>query len=440
MTIPSRGWVVTMLLLATILRCLAIPLAHSLGLTPDEREYLFLAERLHHDSTFIDSNGDASVRSPLFPVLLSLVPNLSESNLLVPLILECILGVFSVLLIYQLSLDLWASRKAALLAAGVAAVYPGLVLYSVLLLTEMPFVVLFLLLLLRMRRYLDCPAIGEGVLVGILAGLATLTRGVFILPFSLLILLLWISFRDKGWSRLRRAAFSLIPLLVCFIVLAPWTVRNFRVHQAFVPLSTFTGTSLVYGNNPFTHGSTKFDPGFAAWLEEQRKERGVIDSAFTPEYERMKVDEGIAFDYMRTHPWETLLHSVQKAYVLWIYPLSHQQPNKPLKLLMMAADVVLYLGVVLSLGVAKYLHKTFPVIWVSIFGFTFLHLILHAEARYRIPMMPLICVLFGGVALIAPYWRAIVQDKSVLRFTAVLALAVVGVYALTTVLYITGKV
>jgi 4-amino-4-deoxy-L-arabinose transferase-like glycosyltransferase len=436
---PQSIWLPAILLFGALVRIAAMPLAHNLGLTSDEREYLFIAANVQEKGAFIDSNGDASVRSPLFPALLALSPRVSENNLAVPLVLEFLLGVLSVYLVYRLARAMWENEAAALLAAGAAALFPGLVVYSTLLLTEIPFVVLFLLILLRMEKFQVGATPGEAVLIGFLAGLAVLMRGVFMLPFLFLVLLLVVSFGRRGWNTGGRAMLGVVPLLACLAVLTPWTIRNYDVHHALVPISTFTGMSLVYGNNPYTHGSTKFDPGFDEWYRNQRRERGVEDSTSVSEYDRMRVDEEIAVCYMQAHPWDTLKHMVQKAYVLWIYPLSHQQTNRPLKIVMMASDFILYCGAALGMGIGWHLRKRFPLVWVSIAGFTVLHMVLHAEARYRVPLVPLVCVLFGGVALVARHLNPFLRDRTASRRAALLIAGIGGVYILTAFLYVSGR-
>jgi 4-amino-4-deoxy-L-arabinose transferase-like glycosyltransferase len=80
--------------------------------------------------------------------------------------------------------------------------------------------------------------------LGVCFGLGALTKTLIVLIFPLLALWWWhrIGFRDA-------ARLSVIGGAALLIVLAPWTIRNFRVHDEFVFISTNGGSNLHQGNN-----------------------------------------------------------------------------------------------------------------------------------------------------------------------------------------------
>jgi hypothetical protein len=429
----TRVWLWAIIVLGAALRLAAIPLVHNHGLISDEREYLFLATRLHEGGPFVDSNGEFSVRSPLFPALLALIPHFPEQGLGFPLVAECVAGTLAILLVYLIALSVWKRAWPALVAAGAAALHPGMVVYSTLLLTEMPFVVLMLIFLLLMSRLIARLRLSDSLVLGAVAGVAVLTRAVFLGPFSAMLGFLWMQLRSTG----KATSTCLAALAVCLLVLSPWVIRNYQVHHEIVPVSSFSGSSLLMGNNPFTHGSTKFDPGYDAWRREQLRAHGISDEA--SEYVRTTAEGRIAVEYMAAHPWNTSLLMLEKAYVFWFYPLSHQQFNVPLKAAMMGADVLLYLGAAAGFVAAWHLRKRLGLLLVPLAAFTLLHIVLHAEARYRVPVVPLICVMFGGVT---EAWRerlSVLEDPRSLRRALVLAGAIVAIYGLTGGLFFLGK-
>jgi len=61
-----------------------------------------------------------------------------------PCVLNMAVGVVTIALVYRLAIALWASRAAAQLAAGIGAVFPTLVLYSVMTLREALFICAFM--------------------------------------------------------------------------------------------------------------------------------------------------------------------------------------------------------------------------------------------------------------------------------------------------------
>ncbi len=77
---------------------------------------------------------------------------------------------------------------------------------------------------------------GRGILLGVLIGLAALTRG------EALLLLLAVPFVCRHWRA------SATALLACLVVLAPWTIRNLSTFDKPVPISTNEG-GLIAGAN-----------------------------------------------------------------------------------------------------------------------------------------------------------------------------------------------
>ncbi len=120
--------------------------------------------------------------------------------------------------------------------------------------------------------------------------------------------------------------------------------------------------------------------------------------------------------------------------------MSPQQPNAKLKAVVMVADTIFYLGVAFGIGMARHFRRQMTLLWVPIVGFVAVHLVLHAEARYRIPVVPLLCVLFGGVGLLWQNRAAFQQDKPAFHLALLLAGLIAGIYILTTFLYLSGAV
>lgn len=159
------------------------------------------------------------------------------------------LGAVAVGLLGLIALELWGPRV-ALVAAGVAALYPSLAILGVALLSEPLFVALelgALYAVLRRRR----PGAGRSwlVLAGVLCGLAVLTRangGVLLLPLALAA---WT--RRPRWSARALAAPAAI-VVAAVATVAPWTVRNVVVLRAAVPVATDLGQTLAGTYNPIS--------------------------------------------------------------------------------------------------------------------------------------------------------------------------------------------
>jgi hypothetical protein len=103
------------------------------------------------------------------------------------------------------------------------------------LMSETPYGVTIVLVLLAAYRYLDRPALGRGALVGALIGLAALTRGEALWLVPLLALpLAW-----RGAAAWRgRLALAAVMVGAFALTLAPWTVRNLLTFDRPVLIST----------------------------------------------------------------------------------------------------------------------------------------------------------------------------------------------------------
>ena len=133
-----------------------------------------------------------------------------------------------------------AGERAGLIAAGVAALYPVLIVTDGALMSESLFVVLVGLSLLAAFRLAEAPSLGRGAVLGALAALAALTRGEALLLLGLL--LLPVLRRPAG----RRAA--LVSVAAFALVLTPWTIRNWVVFDQPVLISTNPGSAIGGAN------------------------------------------------------------------------------------------------------------------------------------------------------------------------------------------------
>jgi 4-amino-4-deoxy-L-arabinose transferase-like glycosyltransferase len=157
---------------------------------------------------------------PLFPVVLSLSSVLGENSLLAHRIVGCLIGSLAVIAIALLARRV-AGERAGLIAGLLAAVYPPLVTADGLVMSEPLFVLLVAAGLLAALRLRARGATADASLLGLVIGLATLTRGEGVLLLPLL-----------GWpaavlaapqGRLKRV---LATAAAALILIAPWMVRN----------------------------------------------------------------------------------------------------------------------------------------------------------------------------------------------------------------------
>jgi 4-amino-4-deoxy-L-arabinose transferase-like glycosyltransferase len=169
-------------------------------------------------------------KPPLYPTLLALPSWLGLDSYAAHRVVSCLFGAAAVVLIGMLGRRVGGVRI-GLLAAAIAAVYPALWMLDASLRSEslyLPLIALVLLLTYE-RRF---------VWVGAALGLAALTRSEALLLVPLLLFAL-------PRPRLRPA---LAVVAACFVVVAPWLVRNWITFDQPTGISTNEG-GLFAGAN-----------------------------------------------------------------------------------------------------------------------------------------------------------------------------------------------
>jgi 4-amino-4-deoxy-L-arabinose transferase-like glycosyltransferase len=283
-------------------------------------------------------------------------------------------------------------ERAALAAAGIAAFYPELVWFASHFWAETVFTVL---LWWAMERLLAADGEGstEAALVsGLLFGLAILTREtvLYFLPLAAL----WLAWRRAGGGR--RAAML---LAVSALVVVPWTVRNWLVFDAFVPVSTSGALNLWQGNTRLSRQEVYEEywavHGRIAKYEHAR--RRAIEAILARQplwiFEKLR-DEMPAFWAAHGQP---VVHLERGAY---------GTVARPLALLAVAVVLLPYLALLALFvaGIAVLPRGRAPLLVLTFLGFyVLLHVAAHGYPRYRLPAMP-------AVFLVAAHgwasWRA----------------------------------
>ncbi|MFT4570782.1 MAG: 4-amino-4-deoxy-L-arabinose transferase-like glycosyltransferase [Hyphomicrobiaceae bacterium] len=182
----------------------------------------------------------------------------------VALTLQAVLGAGVVFVWSLLACRLWSRRVGELAAFGLA-LYPNLLLHTGVLLSETLFLFvsgLALLALLAPRKWPDGLTTSRLLAHGILLGVAILIRpqsSLYLLP----VVALWwlgLGLRQTVWC-------CAVTLAAAIAVVAPWTIRNALVFDAFVPVSTNNGDNLCIGHHPEAQGgfsiTANCDTGFS---------------------------------------------------------------------------------------------------------------------------------------------------------------------------------
>lgn len=201
---------------------------------------------------------------PLWPALLALVGfftspasgfgHLGSASVDIARVLGCLLGACIVLLIGLLGRRIGGWRV-GLVAAGIAAVYPHLITMDGFLLSEPLYGVIVGGTLLVAYGFAARPSGRKALALGVLVGLAALTREEALLYVPVLLLpLAWRS----GPRRLRLGGLALLGVV---LVITPWTIRNYLAFHRLVPVSNGSGAVIAGANCHKTY----YGPAIGSW-------------------------------------------------------------------------------------------------------------------------------------------------------------------------------
>jgi Dolichyl-phosphate-mannose-protein mannosyltransferase len=276
--------------------------------------------------------------------------------------------------------------EAGLAAAAIASFYPELVWFSAHFWVETVFTVLLWWGFERLQAADARGSLRVAIVAGLLFGLAILARETVL--YFLPVAAGWLAWRRPGGA-LRGATF----LLAAIFTVAPWTLRNWIVYGAFVPVSTAGALNLWQGNALVSRQEV-YDQ---YWAVHGRIEKYQFARSKGLEAIRDR-QPGWFFAKLRQEMpnfWEAdsqaLVHLVRGAY--GPYP----------RALAVAAVVVVLLPffaclVGLAFGLAALPIARGPLLLVTFLAYyNLIHVAAHGYARYRLPAMPVLMLLTGFV-------------------------------------------
>ena len=316
-------------------------------------------------------------RAPLLPFVLAGAYAISGRDLLVGQLVLALVGSCATIVVYLLGSKLFGSLV-GLVAAVLVAIYPFFLFLASIPLTESIGLLLYPILALLVVQAATDPKPRYMVLTGIALGLSCLNspRALPLLPFLLCFFLLVYGYKVK----LALSA-SLILVGTTAIVLLPWTLRNWMLFHAFIPVNTYAWGNCHAGNNPYTDRSLALlEEGKAfGWIIHGQELEGIQSPV---EAERKYRD--LALSFIREHPAQVLQYDLRKLRLFFAaYPyLLHRLSWYPLSILAL-------IGVILS---RKEWRRLLP-LYLLIVPTVLIPTLCTALPRYRAPIEPLFMIL-----------------------------------------------
>jgi 4-amino-4-deoxy-L-arabinose transferase-like glycosyltransferase len=399
----------------------------------DEQHYSQLGESILAGDGFARVVGHpTSLRPPLYPALLASIWSVAgRDNFQAIRAFQILLALATTAVVYLLGARMYGERTARY-AAAATWLYPSLVFFNFLILTETLFTLLLLTFVLLAVCLVQAPRLLTALLCGIALGLAALTRSVLWPTPLVLCPLLFVLIRGPIGLRI---ALPLIVLAGYTSAVAPWAVRNTRLQRVFTVVDTMGGMNLRMGNYEYTPDNRMWDAvalrGPQSWV------RGVPDEpgARMTEGQKEKWAQRQALEYMQQHPAVTARRALIKFADFWgierefVAGIRNGFFKSPLwfQILGSASIVGAFVAVCL-LGAAGlwltpsvdrrlYVLTLLPV--VVIVG---AHTIVFGHSRYHLPLIPILALY--GAAFISAVGPSI---RSADRFRLAGAVATVAV-------------
>ena len=226
--------------------------------TSDDAWYFDTAKAIAAGRGFAEADGPTLFWPVGWPAFLGTLMRMFGSHVLVGQCANLVLSMAVIILVALIGKRLFAGSPTWRLAAFMLAIYPNHIASVALMSVENYFEFLLLLgfLLLMSRSTVGLLA------AGLVFGMASLTKtqAVLLPPILALPLLIAMPF----WPAARRWLRTMILVgLAMLVVILPWTVRNYEIFHAVVPIAANGGFNLLRGNNPSaTGGYTMADPLF----------------------------------------------------------------------------------------------------------------------------------------------------------------------------------
>ena len=362
--------------------------------------------------------GPGAFRPPLYPYLLGGVyalagPEDPGDRRQAGRIAQALLGIIAVGLIALIAFQIWG-RVEALVAGGIAAVYPPLILAGSSLMTEPLFITLLLAGLAAMLHYRQRDRRFRWlVLAGACAGLATLGRTNGVILIAVFAFAAW-TLRPR-WSRQALRAPAVV-LLAAGLMILPWTIRNAVELDAFVPVSTQAGFGFAGQYNETSAESR------ATW-------RPPFDTAeYRSLFVRPDLDEVEVADHLmnavREYVWNNPEHVVVAGFWNGLRFLSLDDPvdverrnaffsGQPQGLAEISVYAFWLLALIALAGCFTSRARRLPgFVWILPPLFMLSVMFVFGMARYRVVIEPIV-ILLGTVALVAAWQRFRANPSSV---------------------------
>lgn len=430
-------------LLAIIVLALAARVAWIAGtdfrptLSDDAGRYDLLGRSLADNAGFVNPNGHLTMFwPPGYPLILAalyrLYPHwlLADHTVKAALLLNALLGTATVALVYAIGVRAFG-RRAALAGAAITALFPSLVFFAGVTLSETTFT---FLLMLSVWLLIEAEARDRRLLIaaGLVVGFASLVRGQALLLPLVAVPFWWTAgHQSSPLAAHESTAQSVVPPMewedtsestrpatwlgvavrlavvgvLALVVVAPWTVRNYVESKSVVLISSNSGVDFYIGHSAGADGRGRIVDELVFRypdLPPAEAEARVSGDGF---------HDGLT--YAVHHPLREVTLSARKVFwlyyrddeaVAWIdgHGERHVIASSLRSALRPLSDVYYYAVIALAIaGVRRWfsLRDPVPLLLLSLAVYwTLVHVAFFGDPRFHAPIIPVVA-LWAGVAV-----------------------------------------
>jgi len=351
-------------------------------------------------------------RTPLYPLFLALFQILNADNFILILV-QVILSVLTCYFTFRISKEILQNERAGLIAALIMALDVPSIVLSDFVLTETLFSFLFIISCFLFLRFMKEKKLSSLVFSGIIFGLCMLCRP--IVAFLPLLFLFFIAFihRKEIVKAIQHSAIFGMALL---LVISPWVLRNKNVFGEFS--LTYLGTHTLLNHHAASIEAEVRGKSYSSFISEYRQEVINKFQGDLTEKRRDALKQPAEFAaFIRNESFRTIRENfeiflkiqIKNVFEFFVKPvrgyIDLQLKNLPAysgkNISLLAKIIVVIQLLFLALIYIGFIWGIFSMKKEFIFLIFILLLIIYfsnmtvppfSEARYRIPVMPLIAI------------------------------------------------
>lgn len=402
--IGPRFYAILACIIALILGIIYISFFPQFRLPIDALEYDTLGWNLTQGNGYQIERGEPDItREPAYPIFLSFIYSIFGHRYSVVRLIQVVINALTCLIVYFIGKDIFGA-KVGVIAALIVSIYPAFIVYTGHILTETLFTFLLAVSIFTLIKAIKQGLLRWYIITGLILGLAILCKAALIVfPFVASGLILIILKENK-----KKVLYVFCMIFAVLLTMLPWTVRNYKVFHAVIPIRTGSGFNLWFGS--YLPWEGKNLAGEGGYPEIRIKFIGTeplksLVKGLTPvEADKVLMQESIK--NIKNNSAGYIKLSLKRIPRLWIHPIGEgliRERSKFLSVVLVMLHYILLLlslvGMVLALRNFKIFILALPMTLVVIY-FTVIYSVTYAHPRYHFPVLAYV-ILFSSSGLVS---------------------------------------